>query len=102
MIEAGLQATRLMLTDIDREINDKLGFVIKVDKFQFKAAAHPGNTLSIRSQFVSEILGMVQADITIKNEEGILVAKGSAVVREEKNNSVAIDNQTQTERQTYV
>lgn len=92
LVEMGLQCTQVALTNIERflrykkecpeKIESRQGYVLQIDKFQFKNPAKAGDQLYITSDITLciENIGMSKCDMTILNQDKTLVAKGSASV----------------------
>ena len=85
LIEMGLQTTHIMLTPEEDVINGVLstgpqGLVLKVDKFKFYKTSRPGDVLTIKSTFDTEILNITKVKVVITNDKSERIATGRLTV----------------------
>jgi 3-hydroxyacyl-[acyl-carrier-protein] dehydratase len=87
MIEMGLQATQIMLTDLEKLKTSSgpvteapQGYLLSVDKFKFLKVVRPGDVIEVTSTLDMQALGMAKANIRLLNEKGEELAHGIVTV----------------------
>jgi 3-hydroxyacyl-[acyl-carrier-protein] dehydratase len=86
MVEAGLQATQICLTDLSQlganESKDSApkGYLLQILKFQFHKPVLPGAILTIEVNIVGSAMGMHRSEIMITDDAKDKVAHGTVSV----------------------
>lgn len=88
MIEMGLQATQVMLTELEgaagaaAEAPPRQGYLLGVSDFRFRKTVRPGDVLRVESVLLQELGGMRKARITIRGDDEQEVCSGTVTVGE--------------------
>ena len=83
IVEAGLQAAHLMLTnlaDLKPESKPVPGYLLSISDFRFHEVVRPGDTLRLTVKRVHAFNGMLKVHVSVVNQDGVNVAEGHAVV----------------------